>query len=64
MRFDPYFKVQWWNETSLAWVDVQEAWATENDAVRAAESSGNPGDRFRIMTVWPGGRRPVREGEA
>lgn len=62
VRFTPYFKIQWWSDRSMAWVDVQDSHATVRDACRTATSSGNPGDRYRIMMVRPGGRRPVLEG--
>lgn len=60
VRFDPYFKVQRWLPESLAWRDVQRAYASEEEA--AAVAAEEPG-RWRIMRVFPGGRRPVREGE-
>lgn len=66
VRYDPYYKVQWWEERSLAWRDVQRAYTTEEEAratipaVMAAE--GSP--RCRLMLITPAGRRPVPEPTA
>ena len=31
-RFDPYYKLQWFDEISFAWKDIQKAYATPEDA--------------------------------
>ena len=57
VRFDPYYKVQAWDDRLLAWIDVQMAFPTADDAMASVTASG----RFRLMVVFPGGRRPDRE---
>lgn len=54
-RFAPYFKVQWFDERTMAWRDVQAAHATENEA-RAAFM---PDRRCRVMAVSESGRAPL-----
>lgn len=54
-RFEPYFKVQWWDATSLAWRDIQKAWPSEAEA-RAAFPAGR---EARVMRIAPDGRKPL-----
>jgi len=54
-RFDPYYKVQWFDETSLAWRDQQESHAS----VAAAQAAFIPGRRCRVMAVTERGRMPL-----
>lgn len=54
VRFDPYWKVQWWEERSLAWRDVQHAYPSEAEALEHLVA----GQRCRLMRVFPGGREP------
>ena len=54
-RFAPYYKVQWFDETSVAWRDVQQAHATEGEA-RAAFI---PERRCRVMAITERGRQPM-----
>jgi len=54
-RYAPYYKVQWWDATALAWRDVQRAHATP-EAARAAFPAGQ---RCRVMEVTMHGRRPL-----
>lgn len=56
VRFDPYFKVQWWDERSLAWLDIQRAHDTLDAATAAAMAHGGT---TRIMRVTPDGRGVV-----
>lgn len=62
VRFDPYWKVQVWQPTSLAWRDIQRAHATPAAAWAAADRDA-PGQRVRLMHVYPGGRAPVERVE-
>jgi hypothetical protein len=59
VRFDPYYKLQTWSSRSSVWIDVQKTYETHEAARQAAAEVS---DRWRIMVVWPGGRRPVEEG--
>ena len=54
-RFAAYYKVQWFDDANLAWVDIQRSFATE-EAARAAFPAGK---RCRLMEVTPTGRRPL-----
>lgn len=54
-RFDPYYKVQWFDERNCAWADVQKQHPTPAAAVAAYPA----GKRCRIMEVTPKGRRPL-----
>jgi hypothetical protein len=60
-RFEPYFKVQWWDARSLAWVDVQQAFPSIREARAAALEGASPGRQYRVMEVREGGRWPVFE---
>lgn len=52
VRFDPYWKLQWYDDHAFCWRDIQRAYATR-DAARAAATAGR---RWRLMRVWPAGR--------
>lgn len=58
VRFDPYFKIQRWEARSFAWVDIQRAHASLEEAISAAGSGERDVD-WRIMLVDESGRRPV-----
>ena len=59
VRFSPYVKVQWWDETSLAWRDVQAQYADEVDALLRCPLDSFPrGADWRLMYVSPEGRTP------
>ena len=54
-RFSTYYKVQWYDPTSLCWFDIQKQHATREDAIAAF-----PVDKqCRVMEVTPQGRRPL-----
>lgn len=55
VRFDAYYKVQWWDPTSLAWRDVQKAHSSEGDAREAFL----PDRDCRVMEITPAGRTPL-----
>ena len=55
VRFDDYYKVQVWQEMSLAWKDVQKAWST----LAEAEAAMPVGVQCRIMVVTATGRYPL-----
>lgn len=73
VRFDPYRKVQWYDERSLCWRDVQQALPDaelEQAAVRAliepdvARTQGAIWEgRWRFMRVTPEGRSPLPDRE-
>lgn len=54
-RFTPYFKVQWWDARSSAWIDIQKAHATPQGAHDALPT----GKRCRVIEVSEQGRRPL-----
>lgn len=55
-RFEPYFKVQRFDEISQAWKDIQKAHPTEREAW--ASVAGRAG-RYRVMRIAEDGRAPV-----
>lgn len=67
VRFDAYYKVQWWVATSLSWRDVQRRFDTEADAAAWARANvpgaleGQPVTSARIMRIAVDGRAPVAE---
>ena len=54
-RFDPYYKVQWYDARNCAWRDVQKQHPTPATAADAYIA----GRQCRIMEVTPKGRRPL-----
>jgi hypothetical protein len=54
-RFDPYFKLQRWDDRTIAWVDVQRSFHDEHLAAAYATRPG----RWRIMRVTMDDRWPV-----
>jgi hypothetical protein len=52
-RFAPYFKVQWWDARTCAWIDVQKAHAT----LEAARATFRPDAKCRVMEITERGRR-------
>jgi hypothetical protein len=57
VRFDEYFKIQWYDGVSLCWRDIQKSYET-TELARAAMT----GDKtWRIMVVTPRGRYPLQE---
>lgn len=54
-RFAPYFKVQWFDETSMAWRDIQRQHSSEAEA-RGAFIDGK---RCRVMAVTERGRQAI-----
>lgn len=55
VRFAPYYKVQWFDETSMAWRDVQQAHPSEE----AARAAFVPGRRCRVMAITERGRQAL-----
>jgi hypothetical protein len=55
VRFEPYFKLQWFDPISFAWRDVQKAYATEADA-RLKMTTGK---EWRVMSITENGRFPL-----
>jgi hypothetical protein len=56
-RFDPYYKIQVWDRTSLAWRDIQTMYAS----IEAARREFPAGERSRLMEITMQGRRPLAE---
>lgn len=54
-RFEPYFKVQWYDAASMCWRDVQKAHESQSLAV----SAFIPGKQCRVMKVMETGREPL-----
>ena len=54
-RFSVYFKIQWFDETSLAWFDLQKQFPTREAAVKAYLV----GRKCRVMEITEKGRRPL-----
>ena len=61
VRFDEYFKAQWWDARSLAWRDVQ----VNHPSIAAATGSFTLrlASRWRVMRVTMAGREPVPGAE-
>ena len=65
VRFDPYFKVQFYNERQLAWQDVQRAFDTP-EAAEAAVAAGEIvpppqcNTAHRLIHVGEHGRAPFQ----
>jgi 4'-phosphopantetheinyl transferase EntD len=55
VRFEPYWKVQWFDEVSMAWRDIQQAHPSEA-AARAAFIDGR---HCRVMAITELGRQAV-----
>ncbi len=54
----PYFKVQYWDEISLCWLDVQKvSYKTKEEA----KKNFIIGKKCRIMCVEENGRYPIEE---
>jgi hypothetical protein len=60
VRFAPYYKAQWYDDTWLAWRDVQRQYATADEA-RAAFLAGR---RCRVMEIRMTGRAPLPDPPA
>lgn len=56
VRFDPYWKVQWWDERSLTWRDIQKAHHSREEADQAIDQEDN--GTYRLMKVTETGRAP------
>lgn len=54
-RFEPYYKVQWYDERSMVWRDVQRSHSSRADA----ESHFISGKRCRLMRISMDGREPL-----
>lgn len=59
VRFDPYYKVQWWEARSLAWRDYQRSYTTRDAAEDAAPEVVPAGANWRIMLITEEGRYPL-----
>lgn len=64
VRFDPYFKVQFWVARNYAWQDVQERHLDEALARAAAQAAAATlGTRCRLMRITMEGRAPLPDSE-
>lgn len=62
VRFATYWKVQWYEERSLCWRDVQESFDDPQGAADAAELRKGfipAGSLWRLMEISESGRRPL-----
>lgn len=54
-RFDPYFKVQVWEDRSCAWKDLQRSF----DTVEAARCAFPAASVCRVMEISESGRKAI-----
>jgi hypothetical protein len=54
-RYDPYYKVQWYDARVCAWRDVQK----QHPTAEAAAAAYLKGKQCRTMEISPKGRRPL-----
>ena len=64
VRFEPYYKVQFYNARQLAWQDVQRTFATPAEALAAVKSGAvvpppQCNDAHRLMYITEKGRVPL-----
>lgn len=65
VRFDPYYKLQWWEARSLAWRDVQRSFdELDPECMAEARKLAQEFGKARIMRITPEGREPVQEVSA
>lgn len=57
VRFDPYYKAQWYDGRQLAWRDVQRRFMT----IEKAREAFPPGVACRVMEIRMDGRSLVEE---
>ncbi len=55
VRFEPYYKVQWFDPVTMAWRDVQRAYTTADEA----QDNAIPGKQCRVMVITMQGRAPL-----
>lgn len=63
-RFDPYYKVQFWNVRNHSWQDVQRSFETAEAAEEAlivgrVSPPRGCSDTHRLMYITESGREPV-----
>lgn len=56
VRFDPYYKLEWFDSTLMVWRPVQKAYASVEDAARVARTADR---QWRLMEVTTHGYAPV-----
>lgn len=64
VRFDPYWKVQFYLDRDRAWQDVQARYDTPDAArlaIRALIATGDMHTRWRLMRIDEKGRAPEPE---
>ncbi len=61
VRFDPYYKVQWYDTALLAWRDVRGRFATPEEARAAVAGAGSVVVRRRVSEITMAGRRDIEE---
>jgi hypothetical protein len=57
VRFDPYYKVQWYDPAQLAWRDARGRFATAEEA----RASAPGGRRCRVSEITMTGRNDIEE---
>jgi hypothetical protein len=64
VRFAPYFKLQWFDETVMAWRDVQQSYPSAWQAREASVGmtiAGRIPSAWRVMEITMHGRVPLAE---
>jgi hypothetical protein len=56
VRFDPYYKLQWFDDTVMAWRDIQRQYASPAEA---AGDIGRGARVWRLMEITMHGRHPM-----
>jgi hypothetical protein len=56
VRFDPYFKLEFWNPRAVAWTPMQRRFEKQTDALAAVKRG-----KYRIMTVTEAGIETGKE---
>lgn len=55
VRFETYFKLQWFDEISITWRDVQKTYSDEQQARNAMTTD----KKWRVMCITEKGRFPI-----
>ena len=55
-RFTEYFKIQWFDQISFAWKDVQKSYQSADDA----RANFPKGKECRVMAITENGRFPLQ----
>lgn len=56
-RFEPYYKLQWFDDVCMAWRDIQRQYPSAEEAARSI--IGPSGRTWRLMEITMQGRHPI-----